>query len=467
MNPNPVFSTLLEQLQADYYADRCLIVIQNRESGEIVVRARSPKMPAKDVQFSRAICAEAIANRYVIREENASAPASKYSGNESLSGLHFVSILAAPMLLPTGEVVGALYLDRRQMQKGQFTLDDQKFLARMAKVLTPILQQHEELLRQMEVGLIGQSPAMRELKVTIAKIAPTEASVLIRGESGTGKELIAREIHHQSRRATRSYVTINMGALSETLLESELFGHVKGAFTGAHKDKKGLFKEADGGTIFLDEIGDAALATQVKLLRVLQEGEFTPVGGTKTEEVDVRVIAATNADLAEKIKAKTFREDLFFRLNVISLTTPALRDRREDIPLLATHFLQKLNARHNKTVDSFASDALDLMQNQAWPGNVRQLQHLIEQVVVLHEGCGSITAAELFPDQKLRLSAEQLRGLSGKNLNNILQETERHFVNEALQRHNWNKTKAAAELKISRMQLDRLIKRYELTPPVE
>ena len=234
--------------------------------------------------------------------------------------------------------------------------------------------------------IVTRSPAMEDLLLRAEKIAQGDASVLIQGESGTGKELLARALHRASRRAERPFIAVNCGAIPETLLESELFGHKKGAFTGATADHPGLFVEAHSGTLLLDEIGDMPLALQVKLLRVLEAREIRAVGSTKTIPIDVRVISASHRDLGQAKADGTFREDLYYRLNVVTLRLPALRERREDIPLLLSHFLKELSKRYQKNVNALSHDALEMMSAAAWPGNIRQLYNVVEQVVALSSG---------------------------------------------------------------------------------
>jgi transcriptional regulator with PAS, ATPase and Fis domain len=231
--------------------------------------------------------------------------------------------------------------------------------------------------------IIGNNPKMREVSQLIAKVAPTPTTVLIRGESGTGKELVARAIHRHSILANQPLVTLNCTALPPTLLESELFGYKKGAFTGAHADRIGLFEKADGGTMFLDEIGDMTLETQAKLLRTLQTGEIRAVGDVRTRKVSVRIIAATNRDLEKDIQKQKFREDLFYRINTFTIALPPLRERIEDIPMLAEYFLQRARAKVNKKVESISVSAMALLQNYSWPGNLRELENIIERAVVL------------------------------------------------------------------------------------
>ncbi|MBI2343252.1 MAG: sigma-54-dependent Fis family transcriptional regulator [Deltaproteobacteria bacterium] len=244
--------------------------------------------------------------------------------------------------------------------------------------------------------IVGKSHKMRDIFSTIDSVAGTTSTVLLLGESGTGKELVARAVHRRSKRVDKPFVVINCAALSESLLESELFGHVRGSFTGAIADKMGLFQEADGGTIFLDEIAEIPSSTQVKLLRVLQEGEVRPVGGAQNRTIDVRLIAATNQDLAEAVTEGRFREDLYYRLNVIQLSLPPLRDRQEDIPLLAYHFLQKYAKKLEKDVTKIAIETLQILQNYQWVGNVRELENVMERAVVLVQG-DTITVRDLPP----------------------------------------------------------------------
>ncbi|MBI4365452.1 MAG: sigma-54-dependent Fis family transcriptional regulator [Deltaproteobacteria bacterium] len=264
-----------------------------------------------------------------------------------------------------------------------------------------LMQKIRRLERQrsdkyMFEGIVGKSRKMQEVFNVIESIAGTMSTALILGESGTGKELVAQAIHRRSKRAEKPFVVINCAAIPEQLLESELFGHRKGSFTGAIQDKKGLFEEANNGTIFLDEIGDLPVATQVKLLRVLQEGEIRPVGGNHSSHVDVRLIAATNRDLEQLVREGKFREDLYYRLNVISINLPPLRERNEDIPLLTYHFLQKYSKRLEKSVSKVAIDALQALQNYSWVGNVRELENVIERAAVLVNG-DTVTIRDLPP----------------------------------------------------------------------
>jgi Nif-specific regulatory protein len=313
-------------------------------------------------------------------------------------------------------------------------------------------------------NIIGKSPSMIKIFDIIEKIKDTPTSVLLDGPSGTGKELIARALHYSSNRRNKSFVAQYCGALPETLLESELFGHVKGSFTGAAYDKKGLFEIADGGTFFLDEIADISLSTQAKLLRFLQEGEIKRVGATKTEKVNVRVVCATNVSLLDKVKKGDFRLDLYYRLNVIKIEVPPLSDRVGDIPLLAIFFLDKYNKRINKTVSGFTDEAMKCLERYEWPGNVRQLENEIERAVTLVEDNTFIKPADLSEEvYKFVENTQTIQLLKRKtSLKDAIEELERKFILDVLKASNWNQTLASRELGLSRQGLIKKIKRYNL-----
>jgi two-component system response regulator HydG len=301
-------------------------------------------------------------------------------------------------------------------------------------------------------ALVGRSAPMRDLLTKIIRVAPTDATVLITGESGTGKELIARAIHANSKRSERPFVPVNCAAISEQLLESELFGHVKGAFTGAVKLRQGLFEDASGGTFFFDEIAETMPAFQAKLLRAIQEHEIRRVGDNASIPVDVRVIAATNQDLRSAIAERRFREDLFYRLNVVPLTAPPLRERREDIPLLAQHFLARFNQR-NGTQRILTLGALDRMAAHDFPGNVRELENLVEQAAALARG-DEISADSVHPEARLARNAEPVRTLAQQ-----VDDAERRAIENAIERNGGGLEKAARDLDVSTTTLWRKMKR--------
>ncbi|MGC4098944.1 MAG: sigma-54 dependent transcriptional regulator [Nitrospira sp.] len=302
--------------------------------------------------------------------------------------------------------------------------------------------------------IIGQSPAMQQLFEMTRLVADSSATVLIQGESGTGKELLAHTIHALSNRKDRPFVVVDCGSLPDTLLESELFGHVKGAFTGAVANKRGLFEEADGGTIFLDEIANTTPTFQAKLLRILQEGEIKPIGGTRQQKIDVRVISASNKDLGELVTGKLFRQDLYYRLAVLPLYVPALRERREDIPLLTQHFLTASCLRHRQPVRKIADHAMRALRNAPWPGNVRQLQHYIERAVVMTPGPWLVCTDLVFDGAVAE--DESLRSFS----RGVVAQTERARIIDALKKTAGNRVHAAKLLKISRANLYNKLRAY-------
>jgi transcriptional regulator with PAS, ATPase and Fis domain len=308
--------------------------------------------------------------------------------------------------------------------------------------------------------IVGKSEEMEKVFRMVEKVAETESTILIYGESGTGKELIAREIHFRSSRANNPFVSINCGALPESLLESELFGHVKGSFTGAIRDKEGLFKVAQGGSFFLDEVGETSPTIQVKLLRVLQEREIIPVGGTNPIKVDVRLIAATNADLEKAVSHEKFRADLFYRLNVIPIHLPPLRKRKDDVPLLVNHFLKKYNERTSaETPKTISREAMEVLAAYAWPGNVRELENVIERAVILEES--PEIKVESLPE-KLRSRGEAHTSLITDRAEVTLEELEREYLLKVLEDTNWQKKRASSILGINASTLYRKIQRYNL-----
>ncbi|MFQ5657173.1 MAG: sigma-54-dependent transcriptional regulator [Candidatus Methylomirabilales bacterium] len=319
---------------------------------------------------------------------------------------------------------------------------------RRALDLSRVLEENRYLRQRLEgdprfKDIVGESHAMQQVFAALEKVMAADSRVLITGESGTGKEVVARAIHAGSPRRDRDFFAVNCVALTESLLESELFGHEKGAFTGAIASKKGVFELADGGTLFLDEIGDTSPAFQAKLLRVVQENEFKRVGGVRLIRTDVRIISSTNQDIKKAIAARTFREDLYYRLSVVHIHLPTLRERKEDIPLLVDHFLARLQTRLTKRAKGVNAEAMDLLQRYHWPGNVRELENVMERALIMASG-EEITPAEL--PLQLGLGGTRRRGGS-------MEELERELIERTLVECNWNKTEAARRMGIGRRTL--------------
>jgi DNA-binding NtrC family response regulator len=318
-------------------------------------------------------------------------------------------------------------------------------------------------------NIIGASPRMQAVYRLIAQCAPTNSTVLITGENGTGKELVARAIHYNSLRKDGPFVPVDCNALSENLLESELFGHIKGSFTGAVANKRGLFEAARGGTLFLDEIGNISLPTQAKLLRVIQEREFRAVGDTRSQEADVRVIAATNKDLVAMVRAETFREDLYYRINIFPIQVPPLRERREDIPALAHHFLGVFSRELGRKAEGFSDGAMSLLVNHAWPGNVRELENTVQRALIL-AGDGMVRKAHLAgladgsPQAPIDVprTSEQLKQAKKAARERSVESIEKEFVLEALRRNAWNVTRSAEETGMLRANFQALMKKHDI-----
>ena len=347
-----------------------------------------------------------------------------------------------------------------------FDNDEIKILVRQALEQRGLQRQVRHLHERLDAtfcfeNILGSSPAMQRMLDVVKKVAPTDLTVLITGESGTGKELIANALHQNSPRKGGPFIKVNCAAMARELVESELFGHEKGAFTGAIASREGKFEAADGGTLFLDEIGDMPIETQAKVLRVLQEREFERVGGNRTIKVDVRVIAATNRNLQQMATEGKFREDLFFRLNVVPLTLPALRERREDILLLATHFLKEVSARYGRGPATFSADAYSLLLSASWPGNVRELKNVIEASAVLAPEA-EIQVTDLRLNQQV-LPTEVSGVTTFKEAKqHVLDTFERDFITRALHRHHGNVSKAATEMGMLRQQLQQKIRELGL-----
>jgi two-component system nitrogen regulation response regulator NtrX len=334
-----------------------------------------------------------------------------------------------------------------------------------AEKVEQLVEENRELKAQIgkEHEMIGNSKPIKELKQQIKIAAPTSGWILITGENGTGKELVARAIHHGSKRHDKPFVEVNCAAIPEELIESELFGHEKGSFTGATTQRRGKFDQAHRGTLFLDEIGDMSLKTQAKVLRILQEHKFERVGGNKTIEVDVRVIAATNKDLEKEIANGNFREDLYYRLNVIPFHVPPLRERKADIPRLATHFLQYFCSKESREIKTLDEESMQVITNYSWPGNVRELKNLIERLAIMAPGT-TITCSQIpqsiQSNQHAAAKEQSSIGLTANTFRTAKEEFEKEFLIQKLEENDWNVSRTAEAVEIERSNLHRKIKMY-------
>lgn len=417
---------------------------------------------------------EVLASREAILAEDV-ARNQHLQARDSITELGATSLICAPILFEQSTVLGLIHLycsDPRKALDGE----DLEFALAMSRQLGIVL--HQMLLSQsltaanrslrdqlkIESELIGESPVMRDIESQIARVSQTNATCLVRGESGSGKELVARAVHYNSSRRDGPFICLNCAALTETLLESELFGYEKGSFTGATEKKIGKFESANRGTIFLDEIGEMNIGTQAKLLRVLEGHSFERVGGNQPIQVDVRVVAATNQPLEDNVRAGTFRKDLFYRLAVVQIIVPPLRKRKSDIPLLARHFLQRFVRETGRKIRDFTADALRKLEDHTWPGNVRELRNIVERAVALGSG-------PLLDVQDIWLGTGDLLSTPGGSgiaaappyLALSLDEVEKRHIRATLEHTGWNKSQAASILGIERSTLDRKIKSYRLT----
>lgn len=392
---------------------------------------------------------------------------------------HRVALICVP-IKSGNDILGVLSVEKQSGERQSHQTDIQLltlitrvigqailFRFQMTERIRELEEENTRLQSRIQVPrpnmIIGNSSAMVTVYESIAQVAPTQATVLVRGESGVGKELVAKAIHEQSDRADKPFIKFNCAALSDSIIESELFGHEKGSFTGAHATRKGRFEAADGGTIFLDEIGDVSPAVQVKLLRVIQEREFERVGGNESLKVDVRIITATSRDLEDMVEAQRFRSDLYYRLNVFPIYVPALRERRSDILLLADYFIEKYGIRESvQVIRRISSAAIDLLYSYHWPGNVRELENVIERAAIL-AGDASIEARHLPPTlQKGGASADA--GKSGGTLEAAVEAVERELIVNTLKEHNGNMTQSAKQLGISERIMGLRVKKYQLQP---
>jgi Nif-specific regulatory protein len=425
----------------------------------------------RPVQVSRTIIFKVLEERNALMSNDVGASPG-LAGSESLIASRIHSILCVP-LVTFDKLLGAVYLDGSDPE-ARFDKDHLELMTAVASIAAVALRnaQHVEWLEaenrrlqtavEADYSMVGESKRMKQVYQFLAKVAPTDSTVLIRGESGTGKELAARAIHAHSPRAAKPFVAINCAALTETLLESELFGHEKGSFTGALAQKKGKLEVADTGTLFLDEIGELAPQMQAKLLRVLQEREFERVGGTRPIRVDVRVIAATNKELEEAIKAGEFRQDLYYRLNVVSIVMPPLRERREDISLLASYFAAKFSKKATRQVMGISQAARAYLTNYDWPGNVRELENAVERAVVL--GSSNQILPEDLPEAVLE-TAGTFSGAGGgapAQYHEAVREVKKQLIMKAVEQAEGNYTEAAKLLGVHPNYLHRLIRNMDL-----
>ena len=430
---------------------------------------------ADPVRASRAVLRRVLAERAAVLTANAQEALS----SESILGGQILSILAVP-LWRGEDIIGLIQADNRATA-GMFSehdLETALLLAAQASLavdnatLVQRLRVAEERARGENVylkrkqtkikfdNIIGDSPAMKAVLSQLERVIDTRATVCIEGETGTGKELIAAAVHHQSGRADKMFVAQNCAALPENLLESELFGHKRGAFTSADSDKKGLFEIADGGTLFLDEMGEMPLSLQAKLLRVLQEGTIRPVGATTEKQVDVRILCATNRDLAAEVEKGRFRQDLYYRLMVFPIKLPPLRERREDIPQLAAHFLKRYAEEYRVELPGFTQDALDALSSYNWPGNIRELENEIQRLVIQAETGHWIEVTDLSPRlRKIEGTVTRIAPKQG-TLKEMMDQVERWLITEALRDHGNNKTKTAVTLGITREGLHKKLAKF-------
>ena len=378
-----------------------------------------------------------------------------------------ITVIITTAFVSISTAIEAMKLGAYNYISKPFDITEVKLNVRRALEIKELAHEVEALRQEIQNrfsinNIIGKSGKMQEIYKTIGKVADTNATVLIQGESGTGKELVAKAIHYNSRRKKHPLVKVNCAALPESLLESEIFGYEKGAFTGATDMKMGKFEFAHGGTLFLDEISEMSPALQVKLLRVIQEKEFERIGGLKTIKVDVRIIAASNRNLQELIKTSDFRKDIYYRLNVVPLYIPSLNERKEDIPLLAEYFINKYNQEMKTDVKHVSPETMSMIMAYHWPGNVRELENVIERAMVM--GSGSILLPENLPMglQSYAVKADECINYSDKPLREILQTVEKRVIKIALDRNDWNKSQTARQLQMSRQALTYKIEVYDL-----
>lgn len=446
----------------------------------VLTRSRSMEHKGETIPISRTVLNRVIKDRAALHI----ADAVSEIGSKSIHGAQILSVLGVPLWVGE-EVRGAALIDNRD-SPGMFAERDLELLTVLAGQAALAIE-NSRLLRRLRLaeerlekenrylkgseekrrfkGIIGQSKAMEKVFEQIRKVMDTRVTVAIEGETGTGKELVASMIHYQGNRRDKLFVAQNCAALPETLLESELFGHKKGSFTNAHEDKKGIFEIADGGTVFLDEVGEMSLALQSKLLRVLQEGEVRPLGASYSKKVDVRIISATNRNLEEEVAQGRFRKDLFYRLRVFPITLPPLRERKDDIPLLANFFLKKYGEEIGRPMAGFSQEALALLMAYHWPGNVRELENEVQRIVIQGDPGSFVTPEHLSHRiRQAELVSDKLSSVKfdGSTLKEIMERFEKAILIEALREHGNNKTQTAATLGITREGLHKKLSKYKI-----
>lgn len=483
MDLSQAVKPVLESMSTHMGMMRGTITLLNRESGEIMIEAAHGLSEAQK-ERGRYRPGEGVTGKVVASGEPAVVP---HISEEPMfldrtrarrdMDKKDVSFICVPIKLGN-EVIGALSADRL-FEEGVSFEEDVRLLSIIASMISQavrlrqsvqeerhrLLEENFRLQRQLKErfrpsNIVGKSKTMQVVYDLIAQVSKSDATVLIRGESGTGKELVAHAIHFNSPRSSSSFIKVNCGALPESVVESELFGHERGAFTGAIATRKGRFELAHGGTIFLDEIGDLSPTTQIKLLRVLQEREFERVGGSTTIKTDVRIITATNRDLEQLIKDNKFREDLYYRLNVFPIHVPPLRERKTDVPLLADYFVEKFGKANNKEIVRISTPAIDMLMSYHWPGNVRELENCIERAVLLSSD-KVIHSHHLPPTLQTALAS----GTSNNSaLDTTLDSVERDMLVDALKTAGGNKARAARALGISERVIGLRVKKYQIDP---
>ena len=452
-------------------ADRAAILLTEEGTGGFAsVMGRDRRLgPNQSIQVSQTILKRVIEEHVAVLSNDVPSDET-FREAESLLAPHVSAVLAVPLEVQD-KLLGALYLDTSS-QGARFDSELLQLVTALGNVAALAIENAHHLERlgdenrrlqqelNIEHNMVGESQRMRDVYQFVSRVAARESTVLIQGESGTGKELVARAIHSNSGRANRPFVAINCAAIVDTLLESELFGHEKGAFTGAVAQKKGKLEMAEGGTVFLDEVGELAAPLQAKLLRVLQEREFERVGGTRPIKLDIRLITATNRDLNEASRGGTFRQDLYYRLNVVSVELPPLRERPEDIPLLAAYFMSRYSEKVNRRVAGISPKARACLLRYPWPGNVRELENAIERAVVL--GSTELILPEDLPDSILEEAASSEEPVTA--LHDGIREAKKKIIEQAIEQANGNYTEAAGLLGVHPNHLFRLIRTLNLTP---